>query len=132
MVERTEQVKEVSPDGRLQRTTETVDRPNAHQAEGQTVAARVVWFIAGVLLTLLAFRFVLALLGANQSNGFANFIFSASHPFVAPFFGLFSYDTTYGVSHVEIYTLIAMAVYALVAYGIARLMTINRTDRTTV
>ncbi len=132
MVERTEQVKEVSPDGRLERTTETVDRPNVNQAEGQTVAARVVWFIAGVLLTLLAFRFVLALLGANQSNGFANFIFSVSHPFVAPFFGLFSYDTTYGVSHVEIFTLIAMAVYALVAYGIARLMTINRTDRTAV
>lgn len=126
MVERTEQVKEVSPDGRMARTTEIVDRPDADRAANQTVAARVVWYIAGVLLTLLAFRFVLALLGANQANGFANFIYSVSHPFVAPFFSLFGYNLSYGVSHVETYTLVAMAVYALVAYGIAKLFTLNR------
>lgn len=126
MVDRVEHVEQASEDGHTARRTETVERPDANKAEGQTVAARVVWYIGGVLLTLLAFRFVLALLGANQSNAFANFIFNVSHPFVAPFFGLFGYDIRYGVSHVETYTLIAMAVYALVAYGIAKLVTINR------
>lgn len=126
MVERVEQVKEVSPDGRTVRNTEVIDRPDATRAENQTIAARIVWYIAGVLLTLLAFRFVLALLGANQANGFANFIYSASHPFVAPFFNLFGYNLSYGVSRFETYTLVAMAVYALVAYGIAKLFTLNR------
>ncbi|MDB5171083.1 MAG: Membrane protein involved in colicin uptake [Candidatus Saccharibacteria bacterium] len=129
MVERIEQVKQVSEDGRTARTSEVVDRPDANKAAGQTIVARVVWYIAGVLLTLLAFRFVLALLGANRSNAFADFIFGASHPFVAPFFSLFGYDMSYGASHVETYTLVAMAVYALVAYGIARLVTINRAAR---
>ncbi|HVW22947.1 MAG TPA: hypothetical protein VHB51_00455 [Candidatus Saccharimonadales bacterium] len=91
------------------------------------VAARAIWWIAGVILVLLGFRFVLALLGANPSNGFANFIYTTSHPFVAPFFGLFSYDTRLGVSRFEIYTLIAMAVYAVIAWGLARLVTLNRT-----
>ncbi len=92
---------------------------------GSTLAARIIWYIAGVLLILLAFRFVLTLLGANQNNGFANFIYSASHPFVAPFFGLFGYNLQYGVSRFETFTLVAMAVYAIVAWGLAKLTTLN-------
>lgn len=81
-----------------------------------SVAARTIWLIAGLLLLLLAFRFVLALLGANPANTFANFIYTASHPFVSPFFTLFGYNLQYGVSRFELFTLIAMAVYAAVAW----------------
>lgn len=94
----------------------------------QITAARVVWYIAGILIGILAIRFLLALLGANQSNVFASFIYSVSYPFVAPFFSLFSYNYRYGVSQFESYTLVAMAVYALIAYAIARLITLNRSE----
>lgn len=93
---------------------------------GATLAARIIWYIAGVLLVLLALRFILALLGANPTNGFANFIYTTSHPFVAPFFSLFGYRLQYGVSRFEVYTLVAMAVYALIAWGLARLVTIDK------
>jgi hypothetical protein len=100
-----------------------------------TIARRVVWYLAGILLILLAFRFVLALLGANPSNGFANFIYSASHPFVSPFFSLFNYNTAIDSSlsntvrsRFEIYTLIAMAVYAVIAWIIGWLFTLGRPD----
>ncbi len=96
------------------------------RSDGRATAVRVVWFIAGVLLVLLAFRFVLALIGANPANGFANFIYSTSHPFVAPFFSLFSYRLQYGVTRFEVFTLVAMAVYSVVAFGIARLLVIDR------
>jgi uncharacterized protein YggT (Ycf19 family) len=102
---------------------------SAARATGGTLWERIIWYVAGVLLVLLAFRFVLALLGANSANAFANFIYDVSHPFVAPFFSLFGYNTQYGVSKVEIYTLIAMAVYAVVAWGLARLATLNRPAR---
>jgi hypothetical protein len=96
-------------------------------AHRQNVAARIIWFIASVILTLLAFRFVLSLLGANPSNGFASFIYDTSHPFVSPFFSLFSYDDALaGKSKFEVYTLVAMAVYTVVAAGLARLVTITR------
>jgi hypothetical protein len=91
------------------------------------IAARVVWFIAGVILTILAIRFIFILLGANQNNGFVNFIYTISHPFAAPFFGIFGYTQTLGTAKVEWSTLVAMAVYALVAWGIARLLTIRHT-----
>lgn len=136
MSERVQQIREIRRiDGstaRAERTveTETADpvsrAPTVDHADSWTVAARVVWFVAGILLVLLGFRFVFALLGANPANPFANFIYTVSHPFVAPFFSLFSYNLQYGVTRFEGYTLVAMAVYALIAYGIARLLTINR------
>lgn len=102
------------------------ERETIDQSDAQALAARVVGYIAGVLLALLALRFLLALLGANPSNAFADLIYTLSYPFVAPFFGLFNYDVHYGTAHFETYTLFAMVVYALVAYGITRLLTINR------
>ena len=121
-------------DGNFSRVTRTAEADDLQQeaAESQTksnqrsIAARLIWYIAGILLVLLGFRFVFALLGANPDNTFAHFIYTASHPFVAPFFSLFSYNLHYGVSRFEAFTLVAMAVYALVAYGLGRLLTIDR------
>ncbi len=107
-------------------TTQQVNDPALAAEHRQNVAARVIWFVAGVLLALLAIRFVLSLLGANSANGFASFIYSVTHPFVAPFFSLFSYNFQAGVSRFESYTLVAMLVYALVAYGLERLVTLTR------
>lgn len=107
-------------------TVKEVRSPAAEKAHTQNVIGRVIWYIAGVILVLLAFRFVFALLGANPSNGFADFIFSTTHPLVAPFFGLFNYNFRSGVSGFEIYTLVAMAVYGLIAYGLAKLATITQ------
>ncbi len=110
----------------LEKTTE-VSNPKSQSEHTQMVAERVVWFIAGVLLVILGLRFVLTLMGANTSNSFANFIYNTSHPFVAPFFSLFNYKHySYGTSHFEVYTLIAMLVYALIAWGITKLVTLNR------
>jgi uncharacterized protein YggT (Ycf19 family) len=130
MTEQIQQVRTVTNDGMATKTTRVIDDDMAASAqtvpvERSNIAVRIIWFIAGVLLTLLAFRFALVLLGANPSNGFANFIYSASHPFVAPFFGLFGYSLHYGVSRLELSTLVAMAVYALVAFGLSRLFTIR-------
>lgn len=107
------------------RGTEVVDEVSS----GARTAARVVWFLADILLIILALRFVFALLGANPGNSVAHFIYSVSHPFVAPFFSLFNYNFQNGVARFELYTLVAMAVYALIAWAIARLLTINRPAR---
>lgn len=116
-------------------TTEQVvrDTDRSEQAAPKTDAtvttARVIWFITGAIVTVLALRFGLSLLGANRGNPFADLIYSLSYPFVAPFFGLFGYQVSYGVSRFEIETLVAMAVYVLVGYGLVKLVTINRRDR---
>jgi YggT family protein len=129
MVERTEKVTRVVEPASNEAATHRGIREVAvaeERVESSTLAARIVWFIAGVIIALLSLRFILAALGANPNNGFADFIYDTSHPFVAPFFGLFGYNTQYGVSRFEIYTLIAIAVYALIAWGLARLVTIGQ------
>ena len=134
MAEQIRQEREVDSDGlATSKTTRVVDDSvpaTTDRADSTETAARVVWFIAGVLLVLLAFRFVFILLGANPGNGFVDFIYSVSHPFASPFFGIFGYTQTLGNAKVEWSTLVAMLVYALVAYGIARLITIRRPART--
>lgn len=134
MAEQIRQEREVDSDGvSTSKTTRIVDDSVAtttDKVDSTETAARVVWFIAGVLLVLLAFRFVFIMLGANQGNGFVDFIYSASHPFASPFFGIFGYTQTLGSAKVEWSTLVAMFVYTLVAYGIVRLITIRRPQRT--
>jgi len=99
----------------------TTERQEYHM----NVAARIVYLVGGILLALLAIRFLLALLGANPASGFADFIYSVTHPFVVPFFGLFSYTERLGVGRFEYETLVAIVVYALIMQVLARLVTIG-------
>lgn len=121
----------VTDDGETVSRTKKVSTndPDARANDNRNLAERVVWFIAGLILILLAFRFILSLLGANRSNAFADIIYSVSQPFVSPFFSLFSYNNyEYGVSRFEVYTLFAMLVYAVLAWGISALLNLNRRE----
>jgi hypothetical protein len=81
---------------------------------------QVIWYILGVIEVVLAFRVLLKLLGANAESGFTNFIYMVSNPFALPFAGILGIT---GISNMtlEWSTLIAMGVYAIVAYGIVAL-----------
>jgi hypothetical protein len=99
----------------------------AYDNYGTNVLTRIIWLMAGIILLLLAFRFLLSLLGANTTNGFADFIYRTSHPFVAPFFGLFNYNSIqYGTSRFEVYTLVAMLAYAAIAWVLSAGINIGR------
>lgn len=83
-------------------------------------AYQVIWYILGVIEVILAFRILLKLLGANTYSGFANFIYAISDPFTSPFAGVLGITVTSEMV-LEWSTLIAMVVYAIVAYGIVAL-----------
>lgn len=103
---------------------ETVQR-SRDTISGAVVARRVIWYIAGIIIILLALRIVLLLLAANQGNGFVDFIYSLSSIFASPFYGIFGYTPHYGEFYFEISSVVAIAVYALVAWGLARLFTLT-------
>lgn len=103
------------------------DQPvTAREDHRMNIAERVVWLVAGIIMGLLALRFLLRLLGANPNNGFADFIYSISYPFAAPFFGLFNYTAQLNTSRFEFETLIAILVYALAAWVIAKVVTLGK------
>lgn len=84
-------------------------------------AYQVVWYILAVIEILLAFRMVLKALGANPLSGFATLVYALSAPFAGPFVGLFNVSVTGQGSVFEWSTIVAAAVYALVAFGIVQL-----------
>ncbi len=86
---------------------------------------QVVWYILGVLETLLAVRFILKLLGANPDAGFSSFIYDVSYVFVAPFMNVFQVIEING-SIFEWTTLLAMIIYHLIAWGIVRLFFMSK------
>ena len=79
---------------------------------------RILWSLLVFLEVLLAFRFVLRMIGANPDSGFGMFMYGITGVFVAPFNGLIGTPTS-GGSALEVTTLIAMVVYAMVFWGIA-------------
>lgn len=82
---------------------------------------QAIWLLFGIVEGLLAIRFVLKLLGANSAAGFANFIYSASGPFLAPFNNLFGNPAS-GGSVLELNTMVAIVVYMLVAWLVAKVV----------
>jgi hypothetical protein len=100
-------------------------------ADGKSVAGNVVWYIFGFIEILLAFRFALKLLGANPNNGFVDLVYTVTGILTAPFdsiFGVKSATSGDIQSVFEPSILVAMLVYALVAWGIVKLINLNRTD----
>ena len=110
------------PDGTAVRQSEV---STTTQMSGVVVAQRAVWFVVGVINTLLAIRFILLLLGANQGAGFVDFIYGITAALVLPFTGIFG-EPTYGSFVFEWSSLLAIVVYSLIGWGVAKLLTLSR------
>ena len=91
---------------------------------------QIVWYILGIIEVLLAFRFVLKLLGANAAAGFTSFIYNITYIFAAPFLSVFRTTRITEGSIFEWTTLLAMAVYWVIAMGIIKLLLMGRTVST--
>lgn len=105
----------------------------AEQRMGTSRVAQILWIILGVVEILLGLRFVLKLIAANSEAGFAVFIYGITKLFIAPF-ELLVGTPTVGNSVLEVTTLIAMGVYALLVLVIVRIIQVagNRPSARTV
>ncbi|MHB8127599.1 MAG: hypothetical protein ACYDEX_01185 [Mobilitalea sp.] len=93
-----------------------------------TKVAKLIYYILGVLEVLFAFRFVFKILGANTESTFVSFIYSTSNLFLKPFSGIFRTAVSEGIetkSVLEPTLIIGMIVYALLAWGIVKLIEIS-------
>lgn len=106
-----------------------MDSSNSPSTKPLYRGTQIVWYLLGILEILLAFRFILKLLGANAAAGFTDFIYGATYIFTAPFLSVFRMTQVSG-STFEWTTLLAMLVYWLIALGIIRLLLIGKTVST--
>jgi len=95
-------------------------RPTVSVAER---AAMITYLVLGIVEALLITRVILKLLAANPEAGFVRVIYDRSALFVAPFQGIFPTPATHN-SVLELSSLVAIAVYALIAWGLVRLIAI--------
>jgi hypothetical protein len=96
------------------------------RSSGVWVAERAVmitYLVLGIMEALIITRVILKLLAANPEAGFVRVIYDRSALFVAPFQGIFPTPATQN-SVLELSSLVAIAVYALIAWGIVRLIAI--------
>ncbi len=84
---------------------------------------RIIWAILVLLEVLLGLRFVLKLIAANADSGFAVLIYGITRPFIAPFALLVGTPTSGGIT-LEVTTLIAMGIYALLFWGVVTVIRI--------
>src|SRR5680860_200406 len=98
------------------------------KTDTRATVVNFIWYIYGLIALLLGIRMVLKLFGANSANGFVDLIYSVSGVLSAPFdsiFGVTKAEAGNTQSVFEPSILVAIAVYALIAWGVAKLLTIN-------
>lgn len=95
-------------------------RTEAH-VPAEIVVARIVYWGFGVIEVIIAARFVLRLLGANPAAGFTQAVYRLSAGLMAPFLAVFPTQKVEGAVF-EWSALLAVIVYALIAWGIVSLI----------
>ena len=84
-------------------------------------ATQWIWLGLGIVEALIGLRVVLKLIAANPESPFAAFIYNVSAIFLYPFAGLVGTPAAGGVV-LELSSIIAMLVYALLAWGLERIV----------
>jgi uncharacterized protein YggT (Ycf19 family) len=126
--------KEIEPEpatGRVYERERIVTEDPAVPAESEVVstsnpgwrAVQFVYLVFGIIEGLLLIRLVLKLLGANPHAGFSNWVYNITAIFLAPFKNILP---TIGndQSLLEMSVVLAILVYALLGWGVARLVAI--------
>jgi len=91
----------------------------------ESMTSRILIVVFGLVETLLGFRFIFKLAGANPANALIKILYNVTNVFVGVFASIFTPATTDGletVSVIEPGTIIAMIVFALIALAISKLM----------
>jgi len=128
--DRVEKVR-VSQQGSSEYVERVVEDAAAAQRSFTYQVTALMWLMFGALESLLALRVILKLVAANPGNTFASLVYALSDLFVWPFVGLTITPSAAGIV-IEIPTIIAMVVYAILAWLLISLVNVllyRRTER---
>lgn len=107
--------------------TELVEQVKVEASQTQKVEY-VAYFILGVMEVVLGFQFILRLMGASTGSSFVRVIYSIADLLAMPFSGIFQQGVTDGLETAAVFepaTVVAMIVYAVIVWGIVKLLRIS-------
>ncbi|PIR43032.1 YggT family protein [candidate division WWE3 bacterium CG10_big_fil_rev_8_21_14_0_10_32_10] len=97
----------------------------SNKADSYETTEYLIFFIFGALEVLLLFRLILKVTGASVQSAFVSLIYGLTGIFIMPFEGIFRKGYAPGVettSVLEPAVIVAIIVYAVLAFGIVKLI----------
>lgn len=104
---------------RMTEVTSTQREPEREQRIFTFKATQLIWLLFGILEALIALRIGLLLIGANPDSPIVALIYGFTSLFLFPFAALIGSPAAGGMV-LELSSLFAMLIYALIAWGIER------------
>lgn len=111
----------MSNDSRRTEVTSSQREPEREQRIFTFKATQFVWLLFGTLEVLIALRIGLLLIGANPNSPIVALIYGFTYLFLFPFTGLVASPTA-GRMVLELSSMFAMVIYALIAWAIERVV----------
>jgi YGGT family len=111
----------MSNENRVSETRTSQSEPEREQRIFTFKASQLIWLVFGVLEVLIALRIGLMLVGANPDSPVVAMIYGITALFLLPFTGLIG-SPTFGGLVLEVSSMFAMLIYALIAWVIDRLV----------
>jgi len=128
-----ERIDQIAGDFRAKAVNEVVETEReVGRARGVARVSQIIDYIFFVLYALLGLRFLLALLAANSSAGFVQFIVTVTNPFYEPFRNIVASPRTDGGHTLMMPLIIAFIVYLLLHLAINGILRIVAHRKTAI
>jgi len=111
----------MSNENRVSEVRTSQSEPEREQRIFTFKATQLIWLFLGILEGLLGLRFGLKLIAANPESPIVAMIYGFTNLFLYPFAGM-TVTPSAGGMVLELPTLFAMAIYALIAWAIERIV----------
>jgi len=111
----------MSVDSRVSEVRTSQNEPEREQRIFSFKATQLIWLFLGILETLIALRIGLKLIGANPDSPIVALIYGFTYLFLFPFEGMTATPSV-GALVLELSSFFAMAIYALIAWAVERIV----------
>lgn len=115
------EVVKTSPHGDFEHHEKIIEDVGAKRRTNVNRFVQFIWLAFGTLIALIGLRFFLLLIAANPANPFARLVYNFTDLFMWPFAGLTRSISSGGMT-LEIPAIIAMMIYALMAWVLASIV----------
>ena len=109
----------MSNDSRVSEVRTSQNEPEREQRIFSFKATQLIWLLFGILEAMIALRIGLKLIGANPDSPIVALIYGFTYLFPFPFTGLIGSPTA-GNMVLELSSMFAMLIYALIAWAVER------------
>ncbi len=109
----------MSNENRVSEVRTSQSEPEREQRIFTFKATQLIWLLFGILETLIALRIGLKLIGANPESPIVALIYGFTYLFLFPFEGMTATPAA-GSMVLELSSLFAMVIYALIAWAVER------------